>query len=394
MERCRMWMAAARAGLAVQLALGGAACGQAQEEGVTIIQNGQSTTIIRGASKASVVASTKPAGDSQAKPAAAVRAGAKDKLNIAPSEVSQVRYVNYRDPSGYFTMQIPAGWKVRTGLKPKGDIDLISYAITMFDPKKPDRELYFNLNAAYGVKSQAAHEWQLRNYGPGSMFAQMPVVSPLNTEGFFAGVGPLYGFQRFRVLESLGKTPIGGDALIAECVSARTGAPLQGLFHAVVSGMKYMVPANPFQPMGPQVDVGVVTEFVVLSEVTPQEEFVEWQPVLDHCLGTIAFSEAFQQQRRDAWARVMGTSSYIMKTADEVSGMIMDSYQRREATYDVLSQKRSDATLGYERVQDTETGEYYKADNGFTDWYDGKRYRPATEDAAYLAPVAGTIHWK
>ena len=91
---------------------------------------------------------------------------------------------------------------------------------------------------------------------------------------------------------------------------------------------------------------------------------------------------------------MMGTSKYIMQTADSIRGMIMDSYNRRNATYDVLSQKRSDATLGYERVQDTETGEYYRAENGFTDWYKGTRYRPAPEKAAYLTPVSGYINWK
>ena len=60
----------------------------------------------------------------------------------------------------------------------------------------------------------------------------------------------------------------------------------------------------------------------------------------------------------------------------------------------MLSQKRSDATLGYERVQDTETGEFYRAENGFTDWYHGTRYRPATESSAYLSPVSGYINWK
>ena len=32
-----------------------------------------------------------------------------------------------------------------------------------------------------------------------------------------------------------------------------------------------------------------------------------------------------------------------------------------------MSQKQSDATLGYERIVDTETGNIYKIDNGFTD---------------------------
>ena len=63
-------------------------------------------------------------------------------------------------------------------------------------------------------------------------------------------------------------------------------------------------------------------------------------------------------------------------------------------TVTLLVDNESDATLGYERVQDTETGEYYRAENGFTDWYDGTRYRPATDNAAYLTPVSGYINWK
>ena len=158
--------------------------------------------------------------------------------------------------------------------------------------------------------------------------------------------------------------------------------------------MKQPVQVNPFKPAAGMVDVGPVTEFSILSETAPKEEFVDWQPVLDRCFASIVFTPAFHQQRRDAWARVMGTSKYIMQTADSIRGMIMDSYRRRNATYDVLSQKRSDATLGYERVQDTETGEYYRAENGFTDWYKGTRYRPATDNAAYLTPVSGYINWK
>ena len=54
--------------------------------------------------------------------------------------------------------------------------------------------------------------------------------------------------------------------------------------------------------------------------------------------------------------------------------------EKRNASFDIMSQKQSDATLGYERVYDTETNEVYKAYNGFTDDYDGERYKPITDD--------------
>ena len=59
----------------------------------------------------------------------------------------------------------------------------------------------------------------------------------------------------------------------------------------------------------------------------------------------------------------------------------------------IMSQKQSDATLGYERIVDTETGEIYKIDNGFTDWYDGSRYKAISDDQ-YTDSVEAIIHWK
>ncbi len=316
-------------------------------------------------------------------------------MRIRRAEAAHVTYVKHVDPSGFFTVNIPRGWRVKTGLKPDGKIDIISYAITVYDPKCPARELYLCLNNAIGLKSKAARDWYVKAYGPNSFFARMPVVSEPTTAGFFAAMGPLFGYRQFTVLERLGKTALGGEAIVAQCTSSATGRRLQGLYHAaVMSGKPTYVQANMFNPAAGRLDVSTLLEFTILSETAPAEEFVDWQPVLDRCLASIAFTPAFHQQRRVAWAQVMGTSRYIMQTGDSIRGMIMDSYQRRNATYDVLSQKRSDATLGYERVQDTETGEYYRAENGFTDWYKGTRYRPATEKSAYLAPVSGYINWK
>ena len=315
-------------------------------------------------------------------------------LRIRPAEATHVKFVKYVDPSGFFTMNIPLGWRVKTGLKPDGKFDIISYAITVYDPKRPERELYFCLNNSYGLKSVEARNWYIRSYGPQNPSARMPVLPRLSTDGYFAAMGPLFGYHKFTVLERLGKSALGGDVIVAECTSA-SGRRVQGLYHAVVSGMmKQPVQVNPFNARAGMVDVGPVLEFSILSETAPKEEFVDWLPVLDRCFASIVFTPAFHQQRRVAWTRVMGTSKYIMQTADSIRGMIMDSYRRRNATYDVLSQKRSDATLGYERVRDTETGEIYRAENGFTDWYKGTRYRPATSNAAYLTPVSGYINWK
>ena len=68
----------------------------------------------------------------------------------------------------------------------------------------------------------------------------------------------------------------------------------------------------------------------------------------------------------------------------------MDSWAKRSASFDIMSQKQSDATLGYERVYDIETNETYKAYNGFTDDYDGERYKSVT-DEMYTKGISGYI---
>ena len=87
------------------------------------------------------------------------------------------------------------------------------------------------------------------------------------------------------------------------------------------------------------------------------------------------------------------TSQNLSRIASETSDMIMSSWENRNASFDIMSQKQSDATMGYERIQDTQTGEIIKIDNGFIGNYDGTRYTPVT-DAQYAEPVDKVVHIK
>ena len=80
----------------------------------------------------------------------------------------------------------------------------------------------------------------------------------------------------------------------------------------------------------------------------------------------------------------------VRSICNQISDGIMDSWEKRSKSYDIMSQKQSDATLGYERVYNTETGEIYKAYNGFTDDYDGKKYKAITDDM-YTEKTSGYI---
>lgn len=315
-----------------------------------------------------------------------------DKVLITPTGSAAVEYVKYSDANGYFSMEIPKGWAVEIGLPPDGTVDLISYAIKLYDPANADRKMYLNLSCAGCLKSEEARDWYNSHY-PNTL-GNYPVVSDVSTAGFFSALGEYYGYSDFEVTENIGPTALNGDLLNAKAVSTVTGKPIQGLFTAMVTEMNNYVLKNMFDYTKGTVDVGYVSAYTVIYETAPEEEFLDWQPVLDHCLASLSFTDSFLSQRQQQWKSVMGTSSYIYNAANEISDMIMNTWETRNTSYDVISQKQSDATLGYERILDSETGLYYKAETGFGDLYDNDRYITVDDDTAYLTPSSGWIQWK
>ena len=122
----------------------------------------------------------------------------------------------------------------------------------------------------------------------------------------------------------------------------------------------------------------------------PDSEFNNWQSILDNSLSTLVFSDKFVNEFNKEESNILTTIQANQRVYDEISDMIMDSWEKRNNSYDIISQKQSDATLGYERVYDTETGDVYKAYNGFTDDYKGERYKSITDDM-YTSTISGYI---
>jgi len=315
-------------------------------------------------------------------------------FEIIPGEASQVQYTTYEDPSGFFTMDIPKGWKVETGLPPTGEIDLISYALRMYDPESPERQLYYNMVCVAGLKSQEARDWFTRYYGTNNVYAQMAVLPSVTADGFYTAFEDVYGYSDFNASQSVLDKETGIELLSATCTCAETGNVMSGAFMVALDDVSYSVQRDPFDYSKGMLDVGWINAYSILFETAGTEEWLDWQPVLDHCLASLTFSKDFLNARKQAWKNIIGTSEYIMHNGSDMSDILMDSWNKRNITQDVISQKRSDATLGYERVYDTELDEYYKAESGFTDWYDGTRYVPVDNDEAYLSPVSGYINWK
>ena len=320
----------------------------------------------------------------------------KSKVKITESEASKVVYETF--DNGLVSFQYPKGWKVEVA-----PFDYIHYSFKVYDPENPDYMFLFGMKLEGFNKSQEARDWQQRYY-PSNLFAQLPVIDPQTTEAFYnvwnetasyvnandAKSSYLPSFNEFTIIENMATNEIGGDVLRATYKDA-DGKTVQGLFTAAVySAGTYYVNSNIWNLFSEKIDVWPLNVYNIIFMTTPDEEFINWQSILDNCLSTIQFSQKFLDGFNAEENTIMKTVQANQKVYDQISDMIMDSWEKRNNSYDIISQKQSDATLGYERVYDTDTGEIYKADLGFMDHDWNGKYEYVTDDM-YNLPTAGYI---
>ena len=313
-----------------------------------------------------------------------------ENVNIKESEVSKITLEDYS--TDLFSIKKPKGWKVDTiG-------DCIHYTIKVYDPQRPTYQFFFNLKTEGYNKSEDAKAWQKRYY-PNDMFAKNPVISDKTTEGFykiFNELGPINNTSTFTfptltdftVVDNLGEGVLGGDILRAT-FKDENGKDAEGLFTAYVyDAGPYYVSENIMS--GKQIDIYFLSVYDTIFVTAPKDEFIDWEETLNTMASSLAFTDNFISQFNYQQDAVMKNFQSIRNICNQITDGIMDSWAKRSASYDIMSQKQSDATLGYERVYDTETGDIYKAYNGFTDDYDGERYKSVTDDM-YTKKTSGYI---
>lgn len=308
-------------------------------------------------------------------------------VRITPAATSRIAYENY--DNGYLKMEIPAGWTLET---PR--INTFSgYTFKLYNPKNPDYLIQFCLGMSGFMKSEASKELYAALYSAAA-WGQMPAIDPQTTEQYYrvwnesAAVGNQMIDQEFfvylndfEIIDNLGPTPLGGDVLRGTFVNDK-GETMQGLFTTTVADVgSYYVYGYDLAPLN---------TYHNIMMYAPDAEFVNWQPIYDYCLSTIEFTDAFMIGFNSEQSTQLAAVRANAQIYNEMSDMIMDSWNRRSASYDIISQKRSDATLGYERVYDTETGDVYRAYNGFIDSYTGTRYQTVT-DEMYTYVISGYI---
>ena len=314
------------------------------EDGVLVLANEETEMVFeRQGSMAAVTAPDEEEGeqtaDSRTETGSHTEASIEDNWTVVPLASAQ-ELVPYSCTE--FSMNIPQGWTVRSSAMYTG----MFHAIHAFDPENPVNQIFF-------------------------MLKMEPLFSDENTRAMMA--------ESFENTQGMSSVAISPSILRADFTQDGTAG--EGMFTADVV---------PFA-MGTGMGYYSVYNLTVLS--AEKGTFQDWQPTLNKVLSSLNYTPEFQSFAMSQSNQGAATSQSLSQSASEMSDSIMSSWGNRNRSQDIMSQKQSDATLGYERIVDTETGNIYKIDNGFTDWYDGSRYKSITDDQ-YTDSVEAVIHWK
>lgn len=325
-----------------------------------------------------------------------ITTGCGKQVKIVKSETSKITYEDYNN--GLVSLKIPKGWKVEIPA-----VDYIHYSFKVYNPENKNYMFLFGLKEEGFLKSEKARSTYAKYY-PDAIFSKLTPIDPQTTEAFYKAWNNNAKLSNttelkmeyfpylndFNVVENLGSTPLGGD-IIRATYKNDNNELMQGLFTASVKSIgTYYINTDIFNLFSEKVDVSPLNVYNVIMMMAPDADFINYQEIFDYCIGTIEFSDQFVKGFNNEESTLVATIQANQKVYDQISDMIMDTWEKRNNSYDIISGKQSDATLGYERVYDTETGDIYKAYNGFTDDYSGNRYKSITDDM-YTKSISGYI---
>lgn len=277
---------------------------------------------------------------------------------------------------GYFSIRKPAGWGILTG----GTCSTFGFLIS--DPGHPLNQIfYFNevgpVYLDYGQKQVDQSYMAMGGY-PIAWF-EMPVVSPLTPENFLMSFDAILQtniarsfMQRLPVLHDVeiisaetAPFPLAGSQCkIIRALFRGNDSLGEGLFHVAVA---------PILPSAGLPGGGIGYGFSVTGVTATKSEFGHLQEKLVESLRSLHLSQAYisnclvQQQQQLEGILKAG------ETLSDVSDLIMESWENRSRSDDILSEKRSDAILGRERIYDPDTGNVYEVPLGFYEYYDVHR---------------------
>lgn len=307
--------------------------------------------------------------------------GKNNNYTVVASEQSKIKYEKY--DNGLFSAEIPKGWKVEV----HEQSDYIHYTFQIYNPENPDVRILYNMQTT-GYWATKADSDYYNSIFPRSELSDLPYLTEQNTLGVLreiykmipsTNLFPMRVYSGWEKIETLGNDVFGGEIIHVKAKNPE-GKGIEGICSAAVAvyNLYYVNMAN---------------AYALTMMTAPEGELCNWLGVLGHIYSTIEYSEYYQSELNRQLIASGQATMEISRLCSQMTDIVISGWESRQGTYDRISQKQSDATLGYERVYDTEKDEIYRAPLDFLDNYSGNRYQKVTDDQ-YLLPIDGYIEWK
>jgi hypothetical protein len=273
---------------------------------------------------------------------------------------------------GFFSIDKPKGWEVITA----GSCE--TFAFLARDPANPLKQVFYfgEVGPVYLSEQQRQIDYQYMNMGGYPVtWIDMPSVYPLTPGNFLKqlhlvaksrmGQGFMPQFPRLENVQVVSSVQqpnsfAGATTGLVRALFTQGQSLGEGLFLVTVA------PMLPFtgSPSG-----GIGYGFCILGISAPKTEFPKLEATLSRSIASFSFSQSYVQnciaQQNENFKGIIKAG----KTLSEASDIIMQGWENRNKTDDILSEKYSDVTLGRERLYDPNTGEVYEFENGFYDKY-------------------------
>ena len=308
-----------------------------------------------------------------------------------------------------FTVNLPEGWEISTG-----GADWYLW-IRIYDPGNPALQLFSIISTtcilkSYGAKSFYENAASISSgyyYEMYSMSANMAVNESGTMQEFFEDWeeyiswiaqydDTFNGFDfpllnNFQAIESWDSDDIYKEISIDDKLIHAEYK--EGLSQQRAEGMFSGAFTNGVAMYAEGLDCGYYTVYNVNGISAPYGMLGEYQDVLLKILSSIKYNDQWVNQAMKNQEAGFENAQKLNQILQQTSQIIVDGWQARQQSYDRISQAYSDATLGYDRYYDTETGEVYRVEYGVMDNYHGDRYELVTGDSPYYSlPVSGYVY--
>ena len=273
-------------------------------------------------------------------------------VKITAGEWTNIEWTPYSHQ--YVTLQIPKGWTVEVTDLYQGGQTGSGTLVVVRNPSSTVCLSYMDFATIYSsLMKETTIESFFRDTVAGNSNGE--IMNFTTTSKFQSESQKAFAQANSAVLDA--------GVLTGDWKSKKLNMDMEGIYSGCVESSLGMY--------------GMYTIVSPISMDVPKGTLANWNDVLTKIMSSIQWTSACTARYQAGSVISSGGSS------GGDSSPIMEAWENRNKSEDIMSQKRSDATLGHERVQDTYTGDIYMANNGFYQQYStsgGQRYVPITDD--------------